>query len=223
VRGLLDSAAMSAHRWRHGLAIAALTAAAACAWAADAALAKPPDEPPPPATPEVPPAVESPAPETPAAPVLTGEVTREQIEESVPEWVAEEVSAQPDPAAARALAAAPPGGEVTVYLGTWCSDSKRELPRLWRAIDLMQGETGGAVPFALRYVAVARDKKEPASLTAGADLRYVPTFVVERDGREVGRIVEESPHGIERDLLALLDGSARGVVSARDDLQPPPP
>ncbi len=51
----------------------------------------------------------------------------------------------------------------------------------------------------------------------------MPTFVVLRDGREVGRIVEESPHGVERDLLALLDGSARGVVSARDDLQPPQP
>lgn len=200
---------MSAHTWRRGAAIATLTAAAACAWAAGAALAKPPDEPPPPATPEA----------TATAPVLTGEVTREQIEESVPDWVAEEVSAQPDPAAAQALAAVPPGAEVTVYLGTWCGDSKRELPRLWRALD----GTGGAAPIAFRYVAVARDKKEPASLTAGADLRYVPTFVVERDGREVGRIVEESPHGVERDLLALLDGSARGVVSARDDLQPPPP
>ncbi|HEX9670377.1 MAG TPA: hypothetical protein VGC93_12965 [Thermoanaerobaculia bacterium] len=210
---------MSAHPWQRGIAIATLTAAAACAWAAGAALAKPPDEPPPPATPEAPAAAESTAPEPPAAPVLTGEVTREQIEESVPDWVAEEVAAQPDPTAARALAAVPPGAEVTVYLGTWCGDSKRELPRLWRALD----ETGGAAPIALRYVAVARDKKEPATLTEGAGLLYVPTFVVERDGREVGRIVEESPHGVERDLLALLDGSARGVVSARDDLQPPPP
>jgi len=210
---------MSAHPWRRGVAIAALTAATACGWAVGAALAKPPDEPPPPATPEAPAAAESAASETPEAPVLTGEVTREQIEESVPDWVAEEVAAQPDPAAAQALAAVPPGAEVTVYLGTWCGDSKRELPRLWRALD----ETGGAAPIALRYVAVARDKKEPASLTAGAALRYVPTFVVERDGREVGRIVEESPHGVECDLLALLDGSARGVVSVRDDLQPPPP
>ena len=202
MRSLLDSRAMSARSRRYGVAIAGFVTVAAYAWA------KPPDEPPPPATPE-----------PPAAPVLTGEVTREQIEESVPDWVAEEVTAQPDMSAAQALAAVSPGAEVTVYLGTWCGDSKRELPRLWRALD----ETGGAAPVAFRYVAVGRDKKEPVALTEGADLRYVPTFVVERDGREVGRIVEESPHGVERDLLALLDGSARGVVSARDDLQPPQP
>lgn len=203
MRSLLDSRAMSARSRRYGVAIAIFVTVAAYAWA------KPPDEPPPPATPEAPA----------AEPVLTGEVTREQIEESVPDWVAEEVRAQPDPAAAQGLAAVPPGAEVTVYLGTWCGDSKRELPRLWRALD----ETGGAAPVAFRYVAVGRDKKEPVALTADADLLYVPTFVVARDGREVGRIVEESPHGVERDLLALLDGSARGVVSARDDLQPPQP
>lgn len=213
MRSLLDSRAMSARSRRYGVAAAVFVTVAAYAWA------KPPDEPPPPATPEATATAESPAPEPPVAPVLTGEVTREQIEESVPDWVAEEVTAQPDPAAARALAAVPPGAEVTVYLGTWCGDSKRELPRLWRALD----ETGGAAPVAFRYVAVGRDKKEPVALTADAGLLYVPTFVVERDGREVGRIVEESPHGVERDLLALLDGSARGVVSARDDLQPPPP
>jgi hypothetical protein len=155
----------------------------------------------------------------PQEPVLTGEVTREQVEESVPDWIHAEVQAQPDLAIARALAAAPPGAAITVYLGTWCGDSKRELARFWRALD----ETASAVPFTLRYVAVARGKKEPAALLAGVGLLYVPTFVVERDGREVGRIVEQSPQGIERDLLGLLDGSARGVVSARADLQPQPP
>jgi len=155
---------------------------------------------------------------TPEEAVLTGEVTREQVEEAAPDWVEAEVDAQPDPAAARALTAVPRGARVTVYLGTWCSDSKRELARLWRALD----ETGGAGPFALRYVAVARSKQEPAALLTGSGLEYVPTFVVERDGREVGRIVEQSPQGIERDLLALLDGTAHGLVSARQDLQPQP-
>jgi len=34
----------------------------------------------------------------------------------------------------------------------------------------------------------------------------------------VGRIVETSPNGIEKDLLALLTGRARGVLTMRDDL-----
>ena len=52
----------------------------------------------------------------------------------------------------------------------------------------------------------------------GVDLIRVPTFVVRRDGRELGRIVEESPNGIENDLLALLTGDSTGTLTASEDL-----
>jgi hypothetical protein len=129
------------------------------------------------------------------------------------------VEAEIDPAAAQALSRVPPGGRVTVFLGTWCGDSRRELARLWRALD----EIGGIVPFDLEYVAVDRDKKEPAALLAGRDLRYVPTLIVERAGGEVGRIVEISPGGVEGDLAALLAGTAAGVLTGRQDLAAEPP
>lgn len=152
----------------------------------------------------------APAAPKPEKPVLTGEVGREQVEATVPDWVEAEVASEVDTEAARALAAVAPEAEVTVFFGTWCSDSRRELARLWRAFD----EIGGEVPFEIHWIGVDRAKKEPADLVAGADLLYVPTFVVVRDGREVGRIVETSPHGIENDLLALLTGKASGVLSA---------
>ncbi len=153
-------------------------------------------------------------------PVLLGEVTREEIEEAVPSWVAETASAEIHEAEADALAAVEPGAEVTVFLGTWCSDSRREVPRLWRALDHAGDQAGGEVPFEVEYVGVDRDKEEPADLLAGQDLAYVPTLVVRRDGREVGRIVESAPGGVEGDLLSLLDGWAWGVLTGRDDLDP---
>jgi thiol-disulfide isomerase/thioredoxin len=148
------------------------------------------------------------------APVLTGRVAREELEAGAPGWMAAMASAEIDREAAVALASVEPGAEVLVVLGTWCSDSHREVPRLWRALD----EVGGFVPFAIEYLAVDREKAEPADLLAGLDLRYVPTFIVRRDGEEVGRIVESSPNGIESDLLALLTGRTSGVVTGRDDL-----
>jgi hypothetical protein len=148
--------------------------------------------------------------------VLVGEVTREQVEESVSDWVQAEVEATPDKTASQALTALQTKAEVTVYLGTWCDDSRREIARLWRASDF----GGGVLPFKVTYVAVDREKKEPADRLAGVDLQYVPTVVVKRGGREVGRIVETSPHGIETDLLALVTGKATGVISARTDLAP---
>src|SRR5438270_6445528 len=93
--------------------------------------------------------------------VPVGPVTREMVE-ATPEWMQAEVDAKPEPAAAKALAAVEPGAEVTVFLGTWCGDSRREVPRFWKALDA----AGGSVPFQLRYVAVDRQKKEPADALA---------------------------------------------------------
>jgi thiol-disulfide isomerase/thioredoxin len=160
------------------------------------------------------PAAAQPAqPAKPEKPVLLGPITREQVEAAVPDWVQAEVESAPDPAAVKALAGVPPGAEVTVYMGSWCGDSRREVSRLWRVLD----EAGGSLPCTISYIGVDHDKKEPAALVAGSDLHYVPTFIVKRDGREVGRIVESSPHGVEQDLLALLSGSAHGQVTARTE------
>lgn len=157
----------------------------------------------------------------PAAPeeaALVGPTTREKVE-AAPEWVQAEVDAKPDAGAAQGLGTVEPGAEVTVFLGTWCGDSRREVPRLWKALDA----EGGAVPFQIRYVGVDHDKKQPADLIKENDVRYLPTFIVRRGGHEVGRIVETSPHGVEQDLLALLTGKASGVLTTRQDLAPATP
>jgi thiol-disulfide isomerase/thioredoxin len=154
-------------------------------------------------------------------PVLVGPTTRDKIE-AAPEWTLAEVEARPEADPARELAEVEPGAEVVVFLGTWCGDSRRELPRLWKAMD----SGSGAVNFQIRYIGVDRAKKEPAALVKEYNVLYLPTFIVRRGGREVGRIVETAPHGIERDLLALLTGKATGVLTTRTDLvpaSPPPP
>lgn len=152
---------------------------------------------------------------------LVGPVTRAEVEAHQPEWVAAEVEAQPDAEAGAALAAVEPGAVLTVYLGTWCSDSRRELSRLWRALDDAGVFSEDDLPFTVEYLALDRDKREPSGRAAAAGVEYVPTFVVSRGGEEVGRVVEVADQGIERDLLALLTGAASGVLSGRDDLGDP--
>lgn len=154
---------------------------------------------------------------------LVGVLTREQIEAAHPDWVQSEVAAAPDAEASKALAAVPPGAEVTVFLGTWCGDSQREVPRLWRALDQAAAQGGADLPFRVNYVGVDRQKKEPAAPIANYEIEFVPTFIVSREGREVGRIVEQSPHGVEEDLLALLTGKAQGALSASQPGDPGPP
>jgi thiol-disulfide isomerase/thioredoxin len=182
------------------------------------ASADPPVKPAPVQAPAAVPAPAAPAQET---PVLVGPTTRDKIE-AAPEWTLAEVEARPEADAARELAEVQPGAEVVVFLGTWCGDSRRELPRLWKAMD----SGSGAVNFQIRYIGVDHAKKEPADLVKEYNVLYLPTFIVRRGGREVGRIVETAPHGIERDLLGLLTGKTTGILTTRTDLvpaSPPPP
>lgn len=144
---------------------------------------------------------------------VIGLTSREEIEAAVPAWRAAAAAADVEEETARALADVPPGAEVDVYLGTWCGDSRREIGRLFRALERVPEPR----PFALRLVGVDRAKTAPG-LTEGVELRYVPTIVVRRDGREVGRIVESAPRGIERELLDLLTGAREGVITGRPDL-----
>lgn len=149
--------------------------------------------------------------------VVVGQTTREQILAAVPDWAQVESDAHPDEAVARALASVEPGAEIDVFLGTWCGDSRREVPRFWRALDL----AGPAVPFEVHYIGVDRQKKEPSAPVINNEILYVPTFIVRRNGQEVGRIVEDSPAGLEKDLLSLLSGQRQGVISTRSELTSP--
>jgi len=151
-----------------------------------------------------------------AAPaVLTGPVDRAAIERELPAWRDELARAEVDEAAAQALAEVPPGAEVDVFLGTWCGDSRRLVSRLFRALERVPE---GARPFAIRFVAVDRQKHDPEGLAEGRDIRFVPTIIVTREGAEVGRIVESAPGGVEVDLGRLLRGEAHGTLTLRADL-----
>ncbi len=202
-----------------GSSLAAAAALALMLGAMRLAAPPAPATPPTPQTPTVPPAATATAGSTGAEPqVLLGPIRREQVEAAVPAWVQAGVAAKIDRDAAKALTAVAPGAEVTVLMGTWCSDSRREISRLWRAFDEVGADAGGGpgsgLPFTLHYIGVDETKQQPAAAVAAAGLLYVPTLIVRRDGREVGRIVESSPHGVEVDLLALLDGKATGLLSA---------
>jgi hypothetical protein len=144
---------------------------------------------------------------------LVGPVTRAEVEKKIDGWREAREAAEPNAEAAKKLAKVPQGATVEVYFGTWCGDSRRELSRLWKAVSL----AGPSVPFTLRTVAVPRDKTH-RRYPEGTTVTQVPSFIVKRGGKEVGRVVETSPNGIENDLLALLVGERSGVISTRTDL-----
>ena len=95
-------------------------------------------------------------------PVL-GETTPEELLSTLPGWVDELVRSQPDQEAAERLIRMAPGVEVEVFFGSWCSDSRRELTRLWRALELVGGESG----FPVSYIGVDRSKTDLRNASPG--------------------------------------------------------
>lgn len=152
--------------------------------------------------------------ESPQTGPLKGRVSPGDVTEANPDWGKRFDGIDVEESAAQKLTEVPPGAEVTVYFGTWCPDSRREVPRLWKSLEA----AGGDVPFSVEYIALDKNFEAGDVSIEGDDVQYVPTFVVKREGEEVGRIVESAPNLLEKDLLDLLSGETSGVVSGRSDL-----
>jgi hypothetical protein len=134
---------------------------------------------------------------------LIGETGRETLFETVPVWRFAMESYQPDSDAVTALKACQSETLITVALATWCSDSKRHVPRLLKALEL-----AGNNHLHIKLIGIGRKLHEPGDTIKHFKIVHVPTVIVERDAVEIGRIVE-NPKGktIEEDLASILNNT----------------
>lgn len=139
------------------------------------------------------------------------QTTAAKLEANHPSWKEQRLKpeAQPDDAVLAKLAAVTPGAQIDIYLGSWCGDSRREVARFFNVLD---HPSMANPPFTVRLYDLDRGFQERNDFDQG--LIAVPTFVVTRDGHEVGRVVETSPTNIETELLRLLSGESQGMISA---------
>ena len=132
-------------------------------------------------------------------PVLTGPITVEQLLD-LPGWFGEEfLSYQPDPQYLTQIPAEAEGVTIVCVLGTWCPDSRREVPRMLRLLQVTH-----IAPERMQMIGVDRNKQSPGGEAAPYGVDRVPTFILYRDGKELGRIVETPFASLEKDMLGIL-------------------
>jgi len=95
------------------------------------------------------------------------------------------------------------GVEVLAFMGTWCGDSKREVPRFYKVMDKM-GFEEKHLKLVNVYLETERYKQSPTAEEKGLNIHRVPTFIFYKEGKEIGRIVESPVTSMEIDVAQIL-------------------
>ncbi len=91
---------------------------------------------------------------------------------------------------------------VEVYFGSWCSDSKREVPKLIKILEEADFDFSN-----LRLIGVDSDKIVPGiseKERQRLNITNVPTIIVYQDNKEINRFVEYAQESLEEDLLKIF-------------------
>ncbi|GAA4272789.1 hypothetical protein GCM10022258_20830 [Aquimarina gracilis] len=109
---------------------------------------------------------------------------------------------------------------ITVFMGTWCGDSKREVPAFYKVLDSLNFPAER-----ITVVAVNNErnfyKQSPGGEHEGLNIHRVPTFIFYKDSKEVNRIVESPKATLEEDILQIVSNkyiSNYSSVTAIDEI-----
>lgn len=106
-------------------------------------------------------------------------------------WFAEnQKNYTPPQAAVDALKAKGSNIQILCFGGTWCGDTKNILPKFY-----VLATTAGFMQDRLTLIGVDRSKKTFGALAEAMGITNVPTFIVMKDGKEAGRVVEYGKTG----------------------------
>jgi thiol-disulfide isomerase/thioredoxin len=145
-------------------------------------------------------------------PGYTGKMSLQTLFETVPVWKALMERYQPQAASVAALKQEERDTNVTLLFGTWCGDSRYYIPKLLKTLSVADNKR-----LHVTLIGIDNQFREPVDTVQPRALTNVPTVIVERDGREIGRIVETpATTTFEEDLAAILAGKP-GVHNGRWD------
>jgi thiol-disulfide isomerase/thioredoxin len=106
----------------------------------------------------------------------------------------------PNAASMAAIAANKNDLYILVFGGTWCEDTQQILPKMYATF-----QAAGLPEDHVTLLGVDREKKTIQHLSEIFGVTSVPTFIVLKNGKEVGRIIEYGPTGMpEREIGTIV-------------------
>ncbi len=93
--------------------------------------------------------------------------------------------------------------DIVAFMGTWCGDSKREVPRFYKVLEAAEFPMDQLKMVTVDYIK-PNYKKSPNGEEKGLNIVKVPTFIFLKKGKEVNRIIESPVSSLEKDMTAIL-------------------
>lgn len=90
---------------------------------------------------------------------------------------------------------------ITIVMGTWCPDSRREVPRFMKILDALNFPAGN-----VKFIGVDDVKIAPVEEYFTLNIQRVPTFIFYKNKVEAGRIIENPVASLEQDMENILKG-----------------
>ncbi len=131
-----------------------------------------------------------------------GRLTAEELLLHTPEYEADAARYRPDSEDVGRLVDSPTEVEILVFFGSWCPTCKRLVPRILRVNEAIEGSK-----VKIAYYGLPRGKamrRDPQARKYG--VTHVPTGIVFKDGKKVGRI---NPRSLNRPESAICSAVAR--------------
>lgn len=100
-----------------------------------------------------------------------------------------------------------------IFMATWCGDSQVEVPKFFKILRYLN------IPQANYKIIMVdnsaeRYKQSPNHEEIGNNIFKVPTFIIQRNGQEIGRIIEHPSESFEKDLTHIInDGNYTPIYS----------
>jgi thiol-disulfide isomerase/thioredoxin len=139
--------------------------------------------------------------------VLKGFISRQQLAaDPAFAWFAQNSKGYtPEASAVAALKGAKDSIYVLAFGGTWCGDTKAILPKFYALAD-----AAGLAQDRITLLGVDVSKKTIQHLSETFNVTRVPTFIVLKNGQEMGRVVEYGKAGMwDKELGEIVSGSGK--------------
>jgi hypothetical protein len=131
---------------------------------------------------------------------LLGPLSKEEILENFPDWQEEVASYVPDQEVIEKLQSIPSEIKIEIFLGTWCSDTKRNVSAYFKIMDMVDNPL-----IMTSYIGIPREDDSRKPFIEGKNIIKVPTFIIFIDNQEKGRIIENPTKSVEEDVLDIIN------------------